>query len=97
MTKEEYIKQKEEITKNFNSQISVLNEQYIRTYAQFDIGQKVIVNEGRKDERQAIIVGYEIWLDCVLPVVTQIKKDGTAYKYKFKTMLYPSDTITLIN
>lgn len=81
ITKEEYIERKNSINQKItelNNERSLLDKEYIRLNAPYNIGDIVIVNNSDR----GIISGFKIdYSNNVCPTAKKIKKDGTASQH----------------
>lgn len=72
MTYEEYEKRRQKLAQ----EIEALRRRFIEANAPYKIGQKISIKDGNK-RVEGKIVGFEIWIREVRPIVKRIKKDGT--------------------
>ncbi len=86
MTKEEYIKEKEILTriiKETHERVSNLTNEYIKRNASFKVGDIVTITNTRDNSRNAIVNGFELdYNDNIKPTLFKIKKDGTPSMHK---------------
>lgn len=86
MTKEEYVEKKDLIARHIeslNNQGDELDAEYIESNKRFDIGEKVISQELKRNcpiGTMFYVGGYEIWQNEVQPLLFKSKKDGSMSK-----------------
>lgn len=87
MKKEEYIEKRNSL----DEQMKALRTEYIETNIKYPIGTRVRVTERNGKFRDGEVTGQTIDYDNVVPVIYQIKKDGTLAKRRI--LVFPSSTI----
>ena len=71
--------------------MKALRTEYIETNIKYPVGTRVRVTERNGNFRDGEVTGQIIDYDKVVPLVFQIKKDGTLSKRRI--LVFPSDSI----